>query len=133
MTALATATAIDERDPVDAGADADASASAGASAGAPGGNLDVEVHSTGSLCVLRLKGSYGAGDARRMAGEIDRMSCSDCRSVLVDISLLEHIDEVGVNQLSGMREYLNARGRSMSVYAATGPVADALHHASLLS
>jgi anti-anti-sigma factor len=91
----------------------------------------LELHEGQDICVLRLEGSFRQSTAHLSLGTVEMLSRRPECSLLVDSSLLGEIDQVGLEVLVGLRDRIEEAGGKMVVYAATGPVADALQHSPL--
>ena len=88
--------------------------------------LHVEVHVGEEVCVVRFEGSLDASRVHQVDAVVDALETAPVRSLVVDASLLGEIDAAGVECLDHLREVAGSRGASMSVYAASGEVAQAL-------
>ena len=86
----------------------------------------VEFHVNGALGVIRLQGSLGRQSATKLAQLARPGVIGACRSVLVDASLLNDIDDACSAALRPLWELVLARGGTIDVYGATGPASDAL-------
>jgi anti-anti-sigma factor len=93
--------------------------------------LQLEVHRGEEVCVIRMQGSLVRSTSYASQELVDQLSSCSCRSVVFDASLLFEIDEVGVNILLGLQQYVASRNGKLIVYAATGDVARALDGSSI--
>ena len=64
-----------------------------------------------------LAGSLDASTAKTLEASIDELSCDFRPFVMVDTREVDDLDECGVNVLSGMSHYVEARG---GVFALVG-------------
>jgi anti-anti-sigma factor len=85
----------------------------------PGGprRADVTWSQEGGDCVLSIQGRLITGELGHLSEQIDRLSCTACRTVVVDLGELEAIDDAGLAMIVGLSHYVGARGGRFSLRA----------------
>jgi anti-anti-sigma factor len=89
-------------------------------------NLDVTLHQSDPVCVIGLHGELCVDSLHVLEGEFDRLGCTSCHTVVLDLSGLEAIDEAGCNVLAGLHYYVTARGGRLTVSGANPRIRHAL-------
>lgn len=91
-----------------------------------------EVHDRDSICVVRVCGALVDSAAAVFEQVVGQLKGSPGRSVIVDASLLGHIDQGGVEKIHELQQRVVDSGGKLVVYAASGDVAKALERSEVL-
>ncbi|MGH8989327.1 MAG: STAS domain-containing protein [Acidimicrobiales bacterium] len=91
-----------------------------------GPRFEVSLRHVGAVCILTLRGELRAGSVAVLEAEFDRLGRTRCRRVVVDVTELSRLDEVGSRVLTGLSHYVRARGGVLTVVGARPPIARAL-------
>jgi len=117
------------RPEVNGGASGRGTAAVGAAAGP---ELSVALDAGGPRCLLELSGSLCGTSVAALAVQVDQLACTSCEHVVVDLSGLVRIDEVGVNMLVGLWHYVRGRGGRLEVVGARGSLVHTLAEGGLV-
>jgi anti-anti-sigma regulatory factor len=77
--------------------------------------LSVWTDQRANHCILRLRGSLGAGTVSLLARHVDLLGCRSCDEVTVDLSELDLLDPVGARLVAGLGHYVAGLGATFSV------------------
>lgn len=94
--------------------------------GTPGPKLQVSLRHVGAVCVLTLRGDLCAESVSVLEAEFDRLARTPCHRVVIDVTELTALDEVGSRVLTGLSHYVQGRGGALTVVGASAAVAQAL-------
>jgi anti-anti-sigma regulatory factor len=80
--------------------------------------LSVELHDRGADCVLRLRGALTGESIMALEAQIDQIGCASWDRVVLDVSGLTRLDDVGNRVLAGLHHYMHGRGGTLVVSGA---------------
>lgn len=95
-------------------------------ASTPGQSLSVELGSVGRASVLRLRGALSGSTMVALEAQIDQLSYTASRDVVVDLSKVTEIDAIAAGVLFGLDYAVRARGGHLAMIGARGKVAAAI-------
>lgn len=95
--------------------------------------LKVELQSAGATCTLKLVGALSGTSIAALEAQLDQVSSSPWKDVIIDVRELKTIDATGANMLIGLNHYVDARGGRLTVTGARGEVAAALRECELIA
>lgn len=84
-----------------------------------GGELSVWTDQRASHCVLRLRGRLTSGTVSLLETHVDALGCSGCEEVVLDLSGVTLLDEVGASLIVGLGHYVAGRGGRFSLNGVT--------------
>lgn len=87
--------------------------------------LSVWTEQQANRCTLRLRGRLTGDTAADFNTHVDRLGCRWCDEIVIDVSGLECMDQVGARLLVGLSHYVAARGGTFRTVGAR-PVVSAL-------
>lgn len=70
-------------------------------------------------CVLRLEGRLCAETVRLLDSHVDLLGCQSCDEVVLDMSHVEMLDQVGARLVVGLGHYVAGRDGRFSLSGAT--------------
>jgi anti-anti-sigma factor len=94
--------------------------------------LSVEFRSVGPICVLTLVGELGERSVAALDAQIDQLGCSRFVEVVLDVTGLRSIDDVGVRVLVGLYHYVMGRLARLRVVGPRPAIVRALRETPLL-
>jgi anti-anti-sigma factor len=93
--------------------------------------LKVQFTLEDQMCTLRLAGSLACSSIHTLEAQIDELGCATFAAVVLDLSQLAYLDDVGANVLLGFHHYVAARGAEMMVCGADADISSMLNQLEL--
>jgi anti-anti-sigma factor len=90
-------------------------------------SLQVQLESTGTRCLLLLRGHLCGSSIAALEAQVDQLGCMPCEEVIVDMQYLTRMDPVGANVILGLYHYVVGRGGALRLRAVRAEVAATLH------